>query len=55
MRHLYFQQLDQLQREIAILDEDSRCVEERINEHRRKYPYLPVSLVNTQLSLFVDQ
>lgn len=38
-------QLDQLQREIAILDEDSRCVEERINEHRRKYPYLPDHLV----------
>lgn len=35
------EQLDQLTREISILDEDVRTIEERINEHRQKYPYLP--------------
>lgn len=35
------EQLDQLQREISILDEDVRIVEDRTKEHRQKYPYLP--------------
>ncbi|KAL4219079.1 RING finger and WD repeat domain-containing protein 2 [Mactra antiquata] len=33
--------LDQLNREINILDEDVRTIDERIKEHRQKYPYLP--------------
>lgn len=35
------QQLDQLTREITILDEDVETTEGWINEHRQKYPYLP--------------
>ncbi|XP_045204825.1 E3 ubiquitin-protein ligase COP1-like [Mercenaria mercenaria] len=35
------EQLDQLTREISIIDEDVRTIEDRINEHRQKYPYLP--------------
>ncbi|XP_052222820.1 E3 ubiquitin-protein ligase COP1-like [Dreissena polymorpha] len=39
------EQLDQLSKEISILDEDVDTVKERINEHREKYPYLPDHLV----------
>lgn len=34
-------QLSEVQQEISILDEDTRCLEERINTYKSKYPYLP--------------
>ncbi|XP_052788985.1 E3 ubiquitin-protein ligase COP1-like isoform X2 [Mya arenaria] len=39
------EQLGKLSKEISILDEDVQSIEERINEHREKYPYLPDHLV----------
>ena len=36
------QQLPEVQQEMSILDDDTRCLEERINTYKSKYPFLPV-------------
>ncbi|XP_033731895.1 E3 ubiquitin-protein ligase COP1-like [Pecten maximus] len=37
--------IDQLTRELAVIDEDTKKVEMMISEHRRKYPFTPDHLV----------
>ncbi|XP_069120571.1 E3 ubiquitin-protein ligase COP1-like [Argopecten irradians] len=37
--------IDQLTRELAVIDEDTKKVETMISEHRRKYPFTPDHLV----------
>ena len=43
------QQLSEVQQEMSILDEDTRCLEERINTYKTKYPFLPVSMYISSL------